>query len=184
MSDFLSNIKVFPSFSDTAFFSGEEFRCTLTFTNVAERSPASSTTSLSQARGIKIGTDNSGSRFAGVESMADVGRSASEGGGVVSLGRATSPHARSYSTVGHNGAERSRSSNSLRNHGRSQSVAELSAFSEPMGPRISLPNQDRKVERTSPYSRFADFKGPEMEYPIYRSMSAQNQGQQYLLQTR
>src|SRR5271169_1540034 len=38
-----SPIRVFPSFADTAFFSGEEFTCTLTFTNTTELpSPSSS----------------------------------------------------------------------------------------------------------------------------------------------
>ena len=148
MSDFHSNIKVFPSFSDTAFFSGEDFSCTLTFKNVAEPSPASSNTSLSQSRGTKIGADNNLSKFTGVETMADAGRSASEGGGVVSPERTTSPHSRSYSTVGHSGAERSNFNYLLRNHGRSQSVAELPALSETTSPRISPSKRERKIERT------------------------------------
>ena len=149
MSDFHSNIKVFPSFPDTAFFSGEDFSCTLTFKNVAEPSPASSNTSLSQSRGTKIGADNNISKFTGVETMAAAGRSASEGGGVVSPERTTSPHSRSYSTVGHRGAERSNFNHLLRNHGRSQSVAELPALSDTTSPRISQSKTERKIERTT-----------------------------------
>ena len=111
-----SNIKVFPSFPETAFFSGEEFTCILTFKNVSEPSPSSSTTSLTPFEGVSR-IVNSKFAGAGAEWMAESGRSASEG---VPGGRPSS-HER-HMSLADNGKRRSRSSSSQRGHGRSQSV--------------------------------------------------------------
>jgi hypothetical protein len=124
----LSNIKVFPSFSHTTFFAGEELTCVLTFKNVAEPSPSSSTTSL---EGIKNGNRIFNSKFAGGEWMTEVGRSASDSGRL-------DLHERSLSTGGKNGEDRSRSKTSQRSHGRSQSVVVSST--PPISPIFRTPN--------------------------------------------
>jgi hypothetical protein len=115
-----SNIKVFPSFQETAFFSGEEFSCILTFKNVAEPSPSSSATSL---EGIKNGSRIVNTKFTGAEWMVESGRSVSEGvPGMVAGGRSIS-HERSMSTTIEKSEEdRARSKTLRRSHGRSQSV--------------------------------------------------------------
>lgn len=112
-----SNIKVFPSFPETAFFSGEEFTCVLTFKNVSEPSRSSSTTSLAP---FEVGSRIVNSKFAGAgaEWMAESGRSASEG----VPGRRPSSHERNMSVTGKSGEGRSSSTGSQRGHGRSQSV--------------------------------------------------------------
>lgn len=124
MSQSMSNIKVFPSFPDTAFFSGEEFSCTLTFKNVADPSPSSSSTSLTRIEESRNGSRLVNSKLAGAEWMVDSGRSASEGGpaGSPRVHR-PSPHGRSMSTVGKGDRARSISPNSQKSHGRSKSVA-------------------------------------------------------------
>src|SRR5271163_2315707 len=53
MSRTTSNIQVFPSFPETAFFSGEEFTCVLTFKNVAEVPSSSSTQRLGPNDAVK-----------------------------------------------------------------------------------------------------------------------------------
>jgi hypothetical protein len=111
-----SNIKVFPSFPETAFFSGEEFTCTLTFKNVSEPSPSSSTTSLAPFEGLSR-IVNSKFASAGAEWLAESGRSASEG----VPGHRPSSHERHMSVPGSE-EERSRSTSSQQSHGRSQSV--------------------------------------------------------------
>jgi len=114
-----SDIKVFPSFPETAFFSGEEFSCILTFKNVAEPSPSSSATSL---EGTKNGSRIVNTKFTGAEWMVESGRSASEGvPGMVAGGRSVS-HERSISTTTEE--DRSRSKTAQRSHGRSRSVVE------------------------------------------------------------
>ena len=135
MSQSVSNIKVFPSFAETAFFSGEEFSCILTFKNVAEQLPSSSSTSLTR---IEEGRNESRivhSKFAGAEWMADSGRSASEGPAVPPRGKRPSPHARSLSTVGKSEDDRSRPpSGSHKIHGRSNSVAVSTSTVSPSTP--------------------------------------------------
>ena len=111
-----SNIKVFPSFPETAFFSGEEFTCVLTFKNVSEPSPSSSTTSLAPFEGLSR-IVNSKFAGAGAEWMAESGRSVSEG----VPGQRPSSHERHMSVSGSE-EERSRSIISQRSRGRSQSV--------------------------------------------------------------
>ena len=115
-----SNVKVFPSFPETAFFSGEEFSCILTFKNVAEPSPSSSATSL---EGIKTDSRIVNTKFTGAEWMVESGRSASEGvPGMVAGGRSIS-HERSMSTtIGKSEEDRARSKTARRGHGRSRSV--------------------------------------------------------------
>jgi hypothetical protein len=115
-----SNIKVFSTFRDTAFFSGEEFSCTLTFKNVAD---PSSSASLSPSLGPL--DKGSASRivnalYSGAEWMLDSGRSASEGAVGDSAGRPL--HGRSMSTAERPGLDRSRSNSWKPTHGRSQSV--------------------------------------------------------------
>jgi hypothetical protein len=111
-----SNIKVFPSFPETAFFSGEEFSCILTFKNVSEPSPSSSITSLAPFEGVSR-IFNSKFAGAGTEWMAESGRSASEG---VPGWRPS--HERSVAVAEKSGEKRSRSTSSQRGHGRSQSI--------------------------------------------------------------
>ena len=113
-----SNIKVFPSFPETAFFSGEEFTCILTFKNVSEPSPSSSTTSLAPFEGGSRIVNSKFAAGAGAEWMTESGRSASEG----VPGRRPSPHERHISVAGKSGEGRSRSTSSQRGHERSQSV--------------------------------------------------------------
>src|SRR5271168_3652033 len=48
-----SNIQVFPTFPETAFFSGEEFTCVLTFKNVAEVPSSSSGRGLAPNDAVK-----------------------------------------------------------------------------------------------------------------------------------
>jgi len=148
MTGLPSSIKVFPSFPDTAFFSGEDFICTLTFKNVAEPSPTSSETSLSAGLEVNNADGNNRSKFAGVEWMADAGRSASEGVGTTPGARILSAHTRSFSTVGQGGVDRARPNNVQRNHMRSQSMAVSTVFTESQHTRKSPAKKERKVEGT------------------------------------
>jgi hypothetical protein len=120
MSRGQSNIKVFSTFRNTAFFSGEEFSCTLTFKNVAD--PTSSpSSSLSLGPLERTGASRIvDALYSGAEWMLDSGRSASEGAAADSAGRAL--HGRSMSTAERPGLDGSRSNSSQRIHGRSQSV--------------------------------------------------------------
>ena len=121
-----SNIKVFPAFTETAFFSGEEFSCTLTFKNVAETSPSSSNNSLSPHENQRD-TVARGMQRTGATWMVDTGRTVSEGAKYDPSRPKGLRHARSRSTVGGNGSEHSRSSSVQKSHSRSQSVAETLA---------------------------------------------------------
>jgi hypothetical protein len=118
MSQGMPNIKVFPSFRDTAFFSGEEFSCTLTFKNVAEPSPSSSTASLGPVENMTSGSRIMHALQSGMDWMVDSGRSASEGLPAADVERPL--HGRSMSTSSRN--ELHRSTSSQRIHGRSQSA--------------------------------------------------------------
>ena len=182
MTGLPSSIKVFPLFPDTAFFSGEEFICTLTFKNVAEPSPASSAASLSPVLGLKNAGRNGNPRFAGVEWMAEAGRSASDGVGTAPGARILSPHSRSFSTVGQGGAERPRSNNTQRNHARSQSMAVSPVSTEPQDIRKSPLSKERMVEGDAPFAAVADFKKQVTEYLNYQSTHTQNLGLQSPLQ--
>jgi hypothetical protein len=123
MSRSTSNISVFPIFTDTAFFSGEDFSCTLTFRNVAEPSPSSSATSLSAVEGVQNGAGNGDLKLSGAEWMVEMGRSVSEGVPIGQTRRTLATHNRSMSTAGHHQTDRPRLPRSQRSHGRSQSAA-------------------------------------------------------------
>jgi hypothetical protein len=138
----MSNVKVFPSFPDTAFFSGEEFSCTLTFKNVAEPSPSSSSTSLTRLEGGSNGSRIVNSKFAGGEWMVEIGRSASEGLAGLPTAKRMSPHGRSMSTVGKREGDRSRSPSLQKSHGRSKSVVVSPSAISPGSPAPLFEKQD------------------------------------------
>jgi hypothetical protein len=117
-----SNIKVFPSFPETGFFSGEEFSCILTFRNVAEPEPSLSTTSLTPPEDVENGSRILNSKYAGVEWMSESGRSASEGLPLSPAVRRPSAPGRSLSTASQGGVEKPTFSPLQGGHGRSQSV--------------------------------------------------------------
>ena len=117
----MSNIRVFATFPETAFFSGEAFSCILTFKNVAEPSPSSSTTSLAPLEEMKPGSRIINPKYAGPEWMAESGRSASEGVPVSPQVRGPSPHGRSMSVTGQTGQHIPRSRSIRRNHERTRS---------------------------------------------------------------
>jgi len=142
MSQSVSNIKVFPSFPETAFFSGEEFSCTLTFKNVAELSPSSSSTSLTRIEGGSNGSRLLNSKFAGGEWMVDSGRSASEGPSGLPTTKRISPHGRSMSTIGKSEGDSTRSPGSLKSHGRSKSVVVSPSAISPGAPGPPYEKQD------------------------------------------
>ena len=157
MSQSKSNIKVFPSFPETAFFSGEEFSCTLIFKNVAEPSPSTSSTSLTRLEGGGNGSRIVNSKLAGAEWMADSGRSASEGPVISPRGKKLSLHGRSMSTFGKNEGEKSRSPSAQKTHGRSKSVviSPTTASPNPPGPIYERPNPfDDRVQENPESSVF------------------------------
>jgi len=128
-----SNIRVFPTFTDVAFFAGEDFSCTLTFKNVAEPSPSSSNSSLGPSetqRGKRVGNQIGGPW------LSDAGRSASEGVPGHEIARPKGlRHMRSRSTVGGSASsETARSSNLQPSHNRTQSLATSSTSTEPAAP--------------------------------------------------
>jgi len=133
-SNSASTIRVFPSFPETAFFSGEEFTCTLTFKNVAEPSSPTVAAAVLPASPLEPGVSSAGrlvrSKLGG-EWMADSGRSASEGGmsvsGITAPRRTPSSHERTMSTIQRARQNRSTSPGTRQVHGRSQSVQVASA---------------------------------------------------------
>lgn len=133
-----SNIKVFPTFTETAFFSGEEFSCTLTFKNVAETSPSSSSNSLSPHENQRD-TVAQGVQRMGATWMVDTGRTVSEGAKYDPSQPKGLRRARSRSTVGGNGSENYRSSSVQKSHSRSQSVAGNSTPTDIAPPIIHRP---------------------------------------------
>jgi hypothetical protein len=123
MNQSSSNIKVFPSFPETAFFSGEEFSCILTFKNVASSPPSSSSASFAPPEGLRNGSRIVNSKIAGAEWMAERGRSASEGFPMSPGVERPSEHGRSSSTSGRTKRERKeKTSDSPNSHTQSQSV--------------------------------------------------------------
>jgi hypothetical protein len=134
-----SNIRVFPTFPDAAFFSGEEFSCTLTFKNVAESSPLSSSTSLVSPdlqKGSALGT------LFGGPWLSDAGRSASEGVPADPVRPKGLRHMRSRSTVGSNPSESVRTTSLQRNHSRTQSLAVSPSSTEPTTPVPPKPQKE------------------------------------------
>jgi len=133
-SNSASTIRVFASFPETAFFSGEEFTCTLTFKNVAEPSSSTVAAAVLPASPLEPGV-SSASRLVrsklGGEWMAESGRSASEGGvpvsGAAAARRTPSSHERTMSTIQRARQNRSTSPGTSHVHGRSQSVQVTSA---------------------------------------------------------
>lgn len=140
MSQPPSNIRVFATFPETAFFSGEGFSCILTFKNVAEPSPSSSTTSLAPLEEMKTGSRIISPKYAGPEWMAEAGRSASEGVPVSPQARGPSPHGRSMSTTGLTEQHIPRSRSIRRNHERT--LSEI-VSSEPV--------ESAKFEKQNPF---------------------------------
>jgi hypothetical protein len=152
-----SMIRVFPSFPETAFFSGEEFTCTLTFKNVAEPSsstlaPAFLSPSLLDA-GVSSASRLVHSKVGG-EWMAESGRSASEGGvpvsAIAAAGRRPSSHERTMSSMQRARPNRSKSPGKLQPaHGRSQSVQVMSTTQKPTDfgkPTRNPPSQESQLQ--------------------------------------
>ena len=131
-----STIRVFPSFPETAFFSGEEFTCTLTFTNVAEPSAAAFLPPSPLDAGVSNASRLVHAKVGG-EWMAESGRSASEGGvpvsGIAAAGRRPSSHERTMSSLQRARHNRSTSPGKRQPaHGRSQSVQVTSTTPNPL----------------------------------------------------
>jgi hypothetical protein len=157
MSRSTSNIRVFPTFTDTSFFAGEDFTCTLTFRNVAEPSPSSSATSLSTVEGVKNGTGNGDLKLAGAEWMVEMNRSISEGGPPAPGTGAISSHSRSMSTAGHSQLDRPRLPRTQRSHGRSQSAAV--SRSPVKSPKPEIPVSITENEKGYSSYNHAKFRG-------------------------
>jgi hypothetical protein len=135
-----SSIRVFPAFSETAFFSGEELTCTLTFTNVAEvpSSPVLSDTGGRRRNGSVTPVLGSLARVG--EWMSERGGSTSEAGVLPKASASVLPvggrvkrllHRRSRSTLGN----KEENGKSGRTHSRTQSLA-VSSTSETNPPRV------------------------------------------------
>jgi len=138
-----SNIRVFPTFTDTAFFSGEEFSCTLTFKNIAEpSSSSSSSSSLSPPGNGRLPNKRSGSYNSG-EWINDTTRLASRGLSNEPGKSRGLRHVRSRSTVGGTNSENTRSNNMQRSHSRTQSLLVSSTTVESPAPLASMPQTDK-----------------------------------------
>jgi hypothetical protein len=150
MNQSSSNIKVFPSFPETAFFSGEEFSCILTFKNVVPPTPSSSSATLTPLEGLKNGSRIVNSKIIGAEWMVERGRSASEGVLMSPGAERSSEHSRSLSTSGRTKGERKeKTSSSPGSHTRSQSVI-VSPNSADTAAQFENPNtSDEKQEGTA-----------------------------------
>jgi hypothetical protein len=108
MAQLVSNIKVIPSFPETAFFSGDEFNCTLTFKNVADPSPSSLSSSIPKYENLRRGSRILNSKRPYAEWLSERGRSASEGLPVTPStagARKSSAPTRSLSDAGSEAAE-------------------------------------------------------------------------------
>ena len=160
-----SNIKVFPSFPETGFFSGEEFTCILTFKNVSEPSPSSSPTLLAPFEGgNRIVNSKFAGDVAGAEWMAESGRSASEG----MPGQRPSSHERSMSVTGKSAEDRSRSKGSQRSHGRSRSV--VVSPTTPTAVKFEQPNPLDEQRNGTVLLWLSDFKEPVMVCRLLQSI--------------
>ena len=145
-----SNIQVFPSFPETAFFSGEEFTCVLTFKNVAE------VPSSSSSRGLTLNDAAKGrNRVENIEEGETEWNGESEkgvvDGGTLASAKSARSTPRERSTGGSSSDEQttSRINGMQRGHGRSQSAVVTPTLAET--PVFKLPSP-AKQEPPGTYS--------------------------------